>query len=125
MPKLAPVEKARRDKAKLVYDLLMASPELGTYTRPFVRSWRQEHFPKEEFEFLLDTRTPEQISKHIIQFQRTNTKSWSGQIKQASTMVQQAYGIETNELRTVGGVFIVARQPDKDGKIVVLRRKEP
>lgn len=120
--------KERRAKAKKVFDLLMASPELGTYRRPFVRSWRQKHCPKAEWDHLIETRTPEQIAKYLLHFLRTNRKSWAGQIRAAShtlvNAVKRTPIIKTNELRTENGVLIVLAEPDTDGKILLIKKKE-
>lgn len=115
--------KEKRAKAKKVFDLLMASPELGTYTRPFVRSWRQTHCPKAEWDHLIETRTPEQIAKYLLHFCRTNRKSWAGQLKFCNSAMEIKLVVETNELRTDGDTFIVARDPTSEGKILILERK--
>ena len=119
-------DQRKRKAANKVYSLLLESTELGTYTRPFLRSWRQKHFPKAEFEFLLSTRTPEQIAKHMMHFARTNKKSWAGQIRTESTAFDPGNyePCDVNELRAEDTTFIVLREPDQDGKILILHRKE-
>jgi hypothetical protein len=102
----------------------MESKELGMYQRPFVRSWRQTHFPEKEFAHLIATRTPAQIAKYMLHYARTGKKSWVGQIKYGADYLARADGLETNELETENGLLVVAKRPDQEGKIVVLRRKE-
>jgi len=124
MPKLTDLQKEDRAKRNKVYELLMQSKELGMYRRPYVRSWRQKHFPEEEFAFLLDTRTAEQIAKYMLHFLRTNKKSWAGQLVLAQRGVNRS-GQSTNELYAEERrVLITLKDPDLEGKIVVIGPKK-